>query len=321
MAEVLDFLRVFTDSGLTITVNTSGSTGIPKPIELEKSRMIASAKATLTYFNLQPQQKALLCLPVKYIAGKMMVIRALVGELDMMLAEPSSNPLQQLPKETHLHFAAMIPMQVKESLSDLATTDQFKSIEQVIIGGGAIPSVLETQLKSLPNKLYATYGMTETITHIAVRKINHSKTPDQYEALPNVKFWQDERACLQITAPAVCSEQLTTNDVVELLDYYHFKWLGRFDHVVNSGGVKLHPERIEKQLEQYLDRRFFLCGRPDERLGEQLMMVIEGEPLDKVTEKLLRNFMEEQLERFEVPKVIEYRPQFEETPTGKVIRR
>lgn len=319
--EIIVFASEFLNpSTAEIHVQTSGSTGTPKNIVLHKEKMLNSARMTCDYFDLQPDDNALLCLSPSYIAGKMMIVRCIERGMSLWFSEPSSNPLQALNNVPKIQFAAMVPMQVEACLSDVTTLPDLGRIEKIIVGGGVVSASLLERIQSLPNQLFATYGMTETITHVAVRPLNGKNASAIYTALNGVKLWQDERDCLIIRAPHLTAEELITNDVVELEDFHQFRWLGRVDNVVNSGGIKLFPEQIEKKLTAFMDRRFFLIGTPDETLGERLVLLIEGAALDAVTEKMLKGFMVTHLDRFEVPKSIVYVDRFEETETGKIQR-
>jgi O-succinylbenzoic acid--CoA ligase len=294
-----------------IVVKTSGSTGKPKNISLKKAYMKNSALATGAFFNANEKTKALCCLPVEYIAGKMMVVRAMVLGWHLDVAEPSSNPLEH--NNQHYDFSAMVPLQLNNSL------EKIEQIDQLIVGGGVVSYPLEASIQNLSTQMYATYGMTETITHIAVKSLNESCLPElvsgaYYQTLPNVSISTDARNCLVIHAPKVSDEVVVTNDIVNIISETEFEWKGRYDNVINSGGVKLHPEEIEKKLSPYISSRFFVAGLPDEQLGEKLVLIIEGEMSDFSIADAMS------LTRFETPKAIFFIEKFSETPTGKVQR-
>lgn len=291
------------DESPLMTVQTSGTTGTPKRIQIEKKQMINSARATTDFFDLHAQDSALLCMPVKYIAGKMMWIRALVSGLHIDMVNPSSKPLQNTHK--HYDFVAMVPLQVENSLSEL------HRVKKLLIGGAKLDDSLRKKLLDLPTACYETYGMTETITHIAAKKIEET----HFSALPNVSFSTDNRTCLVIDAPNVSRQTITTNDIVRLIDDKHFEWLGRIDNVINSGGVKIFPEKIENILTDKISQRFFIAGMPDKHLGEKVILVIEGvsSPID--------DSIFESLHPYEKPKNIFFIKQFTETPTGKIKRK
>lgn len=300
-----------------IVVKTSGSTGIPKEIKLLKSHMRNSALATGQYFGLNKNTTALLCLSATYIAGKMMLVRAMVLGWDIHLVSPTSSPLKKVNQS--YEFSAMVPMQVEESLVDL------NKIKELIIGGAPISNSLHQQLQTVTTNCYATYGMTETITHIAVKKLNNFsnansnyKGKPDYQILPDVSITQDDRNCLVIDAPKVSFELIKTNDIVKIHSSTEFEWLGRYDNVINSGGVKLFPEQIEHKLSQLIKECFFVIGIPDEQFGEQLVLIIESEGEISFSKADYENC---QLTKFEIPKQIFVTSKFVQTPSGKIQRK
>lgn len=312
-----NFLSDWLDENTTIEVQTSGSTGKPKKILLQKQHMVNSALATGDYFNLKPANTALLCLSTAYIAGKMMLVRAMVLGLHIDYLAPSSSPLQQVQK--NYDFCAMVPLQVENSL------DKLEQIRTIIVGGAPMPVALKKKIRHKSTEIYETYGMTETITHVAVNRVNAKKTisssgvENSFTALPNVRFQKDERDCLVITAPKVSEKEVITNDVVNLISATEFEWLGRYDNVINSGGVKLFPEQIEAKLAAHINKRFFVAGLPDEKLGQQLILVTEDE--SDPQELLQRLKQASGLERFELPKKVFVIPKFIETDSGKIRRK
>ncbi|MEX2350657.1 MAG: AMP-binding protein [Flavobacteriaceae bacterium] len=294
----------------TMLLKTSGTTGSPKTVQLDKTRMIASAKATGAYFDLPAGTKALHCLSFNYIAGKMMFVRALVLGWHIEVVLPSREPLSQT--KNSFDFAAMVPLQVRESL------DKLHRIKQVIVGGAPVSEVLRQQLQDVPSRMYATYGMTETITHVAIKKLNHCTHEEQeqqaYDALPDVTFSIDDRSCLVIDAPEVATEPVVTNDVVKLLSGTAFQWLGRADFVINSGGVKIHPEQVEQVLDLVIDAPFFISSLPDEDLGQKVVLVIEGR------EDIFPEVDYVGLQPYEIPKEIFFVNEMIYTTTGKINR-
>ena len=309
--EINQFLREWFSTDPHIVVKTSGSTGNSKNIHLRKDFMINSALATGCYFQLGENTKALCCLPIKFIAGKMMLVRALTLGWDLDVIESTSNPLQEITKE--YDFSAMVPLQLRNSISKI---DQIKTL---IVGGGVVSRELKKAIQTIDTNCYATYGMTETITHIAVKKLNkfsqsELESESVYKTLPDVTISKDKRSCLVIRAPKISNENIITNDVIDLISKSEFNWKGRLDHVINSGGVKLHPEEIEQKLSNTIYSRFFVAGILDEILGEKCILVIEGEnyPITK------KHFSK--LSRFEIPKAIFFIPKFIETGSGKIQR-
>ena len=303
------FISEWLDDNDFIEVKTSGSTGVPKVISLQKKHVVNSAKATINYFNLFENTKALLCLPSEYIAGKMMLARAMLAGWDLHTVDPGKNPLRNI--DTDFDFTAMVPYQVFHSLEDLY------KVKKIIIGGGSIPAKLEKQLQQIETLAYATYGMTETISHIAVRQINGKEKSNLFSGLPNVKFSQTSNGCLEINAPKISEEVVITNDVVELLSPTSFKFLGRMDNVINSGGIKIHPEEVEKKLSLQIEIPFFIASEENDTLGEQVILIIESKEALQ-----LKDFSKafEVLSSYEKPKKLYVVSQFLYTETDKVKR-
>ncbi len=299
------FLRSFFNENEDILIRTSGSTGKPKQIKISKQSMVQSARATIDYFQLPPKTRALICLSSDFIAGKLMWIRALTGGWNISVTSPEGNTLDRVIGD--FDFSAMIPLQVENALHDI-----FR-IRLLLIGGAPVSQALEKKLAPTGTQIYHTYGMTETLTHIAVRKIPGE---DTYKLLPHVRAYTDDRGCLVIEANHL-PEPVITNDVVEFTSNKRFRWLGRYDFMINSGGIKFFPQDIEKKLEAYLTRPFFIHSLPDERLGQKIALVIQGEkaiPEDQMQEI----FHRAGLKKYEKPKQIIYTPAFHKTPGGKI---
>ncbi len=320
-----NFLTDWLDANATITVRTSGSTGKPKSISLKKTQMVNSALATGEFFGLKAGERALLCLPADFIAGKMMLVRAMVLGLELDSVNPTSQPMAGNSKS--YDFVAMVPLQLENSL------DALHQIKTLIIGGAPMSHTLKAQVQAQAQDgmaaIFETYGMTETITHVAVRlrlparSVSGGRSATglgrSFVALPNVQFSTDDRGCLIIDAPNVADGPVVTNDFVKLLSNTEFEWLGRYDNIINSGGVKLVPEQIEIKLMPIIGSRFFLAGIPDDKLGQKLVLLVEGK-VD--TENLLAKIKSlKTLQKFEVPKEIIQVSKFKETGNGKVMRR
>lgn len=298
-----EFFLDWFDKKEYIEMTTSGTTGLPKLVRLEKQAMIQSALATGDFFGLQPGDRALLCLPTQFIAGKMMLVRSLILGLDIDVVSPSTEPFAYNSKQ--YDFAAMVPLQVQNSINKLS------NVKKLIIGGAKIDSALEAQLLPLNMEIYETYGMTETITHIAAKKVGQRA----FSILPNVRIETDDRGCLVIFVSSISDEPIVTNDLVELVNEKQFVFLGRIDNVINSGGVKLIPEQIEAKLVDKIKNRFFVTGVPDSTLGEKLILVIEGEKQDFAPDFF------DILGKFEKPKEIVFVPKFKENENGKLLRK
>lgn len=315
-AQAGNFLLDWLNEKDHIEVKTSGSTGAPKKIQIKKQFMVNSARATGRFFDLPAGTTALHCLPVDYIAGKMMLVRAMVLGWEIDLKLPKANPLDQVFKI--YDFCAMTPFQLDNSLSRLHL------IRKLIVGGGPISSTQKNLVQGLSTEVYETYGMTETVTHIAARRINPKKKssdPIPFTVLPNVSVSTDDRDCLVIKAPQVSDELIVTNDVVELVSNKSFFLKGRFDNVINSGGIKLHPEQIEAKLEPLIPSRFFVTSLPDPALGEKLVLMVESDFSEEALLSLENEIKtSRKLGKYEIPKKIYFVEKFEETPSGKIHR-
>ena len=298
-----DFILDWFDKKSYIELNTSGTTGSPKIIQMNKQAMLDSALATGDYFDLRPGDKALHCLSTKYIAGKMMFVRSFILGLDMDFVAPNSHPM--LNNNTKYDFVAMVPLQAQNSLAEL------KNVKKMIVGGAKISKSLEKSLSKLDAEVYETYGMTETISHVAAKKIGEKA----FSVLPNIKISKDYRNCLVIDAPKISNENIITNDLVELVNESKFIFVGRIDNVINSGGIKLIPEQIEEKLADKIHTRFFVTGIQDHSLGEKLALIIEGE------KQSLDETIFDGLDKYEKPKEVFYISKFIETPNGKIKRK
>jgi O-succinylbenzoic acid--CoA ligase len=301
--ELGEFLLDWLDDKETIQLTTSGTTGTPKIITIKKEAMVHSAIATGNFFDLHPQDKALLCLSARYIAGKMMIVRAMMLGLELDIIAPSSH-LDDLLSHKIYDFVAIVPLQAENSLDKL---NQFKKI---IIGGAKVSDDLALKLKNIKSDIYETYGMTETITHIAAKKIGE----EIFTILENVSISSDDRDCLVIDVPNISDEKVVTNDIVEILNDKQFKWIGRYDNVINSGGIKLFPEQIEAKLASKITKRFFITDLHDDVLGSKLVLVLEGQNEE------IDTTIFDALDKFEKPKEVLFVPKFVETETKKVNR-
>lgn len=317
--EVVDFLDEWYNDLEYVNGKTSGSTGPPKTIRLLKSDMLASASLTNRFFQIDQSSRLLLCLSPTYIAGKMMIVRAIAAGAELYTVQPSANPLLHI--NGHFDLAAMVPMQVDTILSHPVSFSRFKAIRQVLVGGAPVSPSLEERLQQIESVCFATYGMTETVSHVALRALNGPQHADTYFALGQIHFSRDERECLVIHTPHLHEKHFITNDIVSVKDATHFQWHGRIDHVINSGGVKLFPEWIESQLSTLLSQRFFITSQPDERLGQKAILVIEAPPLSPDKENELMGQIRTKLPAYSIPKAIHYLEHFQETYSGKIIRK
>lgn len=316
-----EFLTEWNNSDTRVLVHTSGSTGKPKPMWVEKQRMQASARITCDFLGLQSGDTALLCMPLDYIAGKMVVVRSLVRHLRLLEVAPSGHPLRTFLDQYHpyptIHFGAMVPLQVYNSLQVADEAEALRQIHHLIIGGGAVDEQLAAQLRGFPHAVWSTYGMTETLSHIALRRMNGPEASDWYTPFDTVNLSQNEDGCLVIDAPLICEHPLVTNDRVELAaDGRRFRILGRLDNVVCSGGIKIQIEEVERLLRPHLSQPYIITKRPDPKFGEALVLLSESDDIH-----LLKQICESVLPPYWRPKTILQVAHIPLTETGKLARK
>ncbi len=303
-----EFLLNWLDERDFVLTSSSGSTGGPKLMPLSKQSMVNSAIATGDALNLEAGQTCLLCLPATHIAGKMMLVRAMILGLELHYVSPSKSPLRLTKKS--FDFCAMTPMQLKNSMH------RIDSIGKILVGGGVVSSTIKEALPNKTVQVFETFGMTETFSHVALKKLHtNSGAALGFTPLPGISVSKDDRGCLIIQAPHILEGVLVTNDLVEIHTDGSFSWLGRLDNVINSGGVKLYPEKIEKSLSSYIELPYFIAALPNQELGECVGLLIEGphQELDPKTFDLL--------DRFEKPKGVYFIEKFSYTSNGKVQRK
>ena len=329
-----DFLSEWNNGSDRVLVHTSGSTGKPKPMMVEKKRMLNSARITCDFLGLKPGDSALLCMSLDYIAGKMVVVRSIERHLHLISVSPSGHPLKDINEE--ITFAAMVPMQVYNTLQVPEERERLTHIRHLIIGGGAIDASLEKELQALPGNIaiWSTYGMTETLSHIALRRINGAEASEWYQPFDSVKISQTDEGCLVIDAPLVCAETLVTNDIVEIESYIYnkveklrFRIKGRKDNVICSGGIKIQIEEVEALLKSHLEKPFMLAKKKDEKFGEIAVLLTEDEDLKKV-EATIRRLLsgksddsnkssESKSHKYWIPREFRYVEHLPLTETGK----
>ena len=326
-----DFLSEWNNDSDRVLVHTSGSTGKPKPMMVEKKRMLNSARITCDFLGLKPGDSALLCMSLDYIAGKMVVVRSIERHLHLISVPPSGHPLKDVDEE--ITFAAMVPMQVYNTLQVPEERERLSRIRHLIIGGGAIDAALEQELQSLLGDIaiWSTYGMTETLSHIALRRINGDEPSEWYQPFDSVRISQTEEGCLVIDAPQVCAETLVTNDIVEIEPYIYnkveklrFRIKGRKDNVICSGGIKIQIEEVETLLKPYLEKPFMLAKKKDGKFGEIAVLLSEDEDIKRV-EATVRLLLSDESEKssdhkkykYWIPKEFRYVEHLPLTETGK----
>ncbi len=381
---IIEFCKKWITGAKNFVFQTSGSTGIPKQITLTRKQMEASAKTTISYLSLNTNQTiftnqtAFICINTNYIGGIMMIVRALMTDMLMVIVNPTANPLKNnylelIPEifstktrfNIHLNFAAFVPLQLQKILTEKMTLGHIGNINNklildnmkaILVGGASLSETQEDLFKTISAPVYQTYGMTETASHIALRRINPPNNPnhnynynplndlskndlynDYFEILPEIKTFTDERGCLVITAPSTNFEEVITNDLVEFMHQNNTKYLrflGRIDNIINSGGVKVQLEKVEKaieiflsdmnlegELKKYANKAFYCMDLPDETLGQRLVVVFESEKMPKELENSLFEYLAKNLSKYEIPKEIIYKDTFERTETGKIIRK
>ncbi|MDO4164866.1 MAG: AMP-binding protein [Bacteroides sp.] len=319
LSDLCHFLRRWFDGTPCIEVSTSGSTGTPKKMQVRKDRMMQSARLTCEYLNLQPGDKALLCMNLRYIGAMMMVVRSLVARLDLMVRPASSHPLADV--DTPLRFAAMVPLQVYGMLQIPEEKRRLMQTDVLIIGGGATDEALEKDIRMLPGAVYSTYGMTETLSHIALRRLNGAQASDRYYPFASVRLSLSPEDTLIIDAPLVCDVPLQTNDIAHLYPDGSFTILGRRDNVINSGGIKIQAEEVERRLRSLISRPFVITSIPDKRLGQAVTLLLEAQsPLSPDDIKQLQADMTSLLPPYHCPKHIVCIEKIPLTGNGKIDR-
>ncbi|MEM7126696.1 MAG: AMP-binding protein [Chloroflexota bacterium] len=326
--QAFEFAKKWLNNQGHFTIRTSGSTGKPKPIEITRSQMVESALATGKALGLQQGQRALICLPLQYIAGRMMLVRSFVLRLQMQIVEPASDPFALLTnKDFPFDFTAVVPLQMQALLNGPASyKERLNAMAAILVGGGPVSTTLHSKIQELSAPVYQTFGMTETVTHFALRRLNGPHASSAFIPLPGVYLGTDERGCLNVRSSITKNQTLQTNDQVILQGDGSFIWQGRWDNVINSGGVKVHPEVVEQAIEQVIhelglpDSRFFVTGLPDERLGEQVTVIFEGSHLGADVELAIRSALSAGLSSYEIPRAFLSQSKFSETPTGKIDR-
>lgn len=300
-----------------ITAYTSGSTGIPKKISLNKNKMAASANATIQCLGLHHNSNALLCLPCNFIAGKMMVVRAFVGGYNMVTVKPNSNPFIDF-ENSAIDFVALAPNQAVSILTDETTIVKLENVNNVIIGGGAISAKLLNLLNPLPNNIFETFGMTETMSHIALKLVSKNSTENYFTTLEGIKVSTNDKDCLVIDAPLISDTIIETNDIVSIINEHQFIWKGRSDNVINSAGIKLYAEAIEQQIASLIPYTIIIGSIPDTSLNEKLILLIETSEV--LSQEKIFAIIKAKLKTYECPKAIYALPYFVKTENGKIKR-
>ncbi|GAB3527337.1 AMP-binding protein [Pontibacter brevis] len=325
-SKTLEFCRNWLNGVQEFPIQTSGSTGAPKTINLTRKQMEASARRTIQLLNLRQGDCSLVCLNTEYIAGMMMMVRVFMGDLNALVVDPVGNPLSLVSREEKIDFAAFVPMQMQTILQEMPEAlPQLNRMKGILLGGAPVSATLQREIQQIKAPVYLTYGMTETVSHIAVRRLNGSEATDYFQVLDDIQIGLDKRGCLTIKGDITNNELLVTNDIVELLTPTRFRWIGRADNTINTGGVKVQVETVESAIADALAEtetspRFFVAAQPDELLGERIVLILEREAMSEATEKEMFARLQTRLKKYEVPREIIYSPAFSVTATGKVSR-
>lgn len=319
-SSVLSFAKDWISKKQQFEFQTSGSTGTPRKIIFQREQIKESVRLTKDFFQLKQGHKALLCLDPNFVAGKMMLIRALEIGMNLYCLPPAANPMNTLDEE--IDFAAFVPYQL-EAIINSTSANKIVHIKTGILGGSPVSQSIIEKIQALETQFYETYGMTETLTHIAIRKLNPVQ-PD-FHTLPGVKISLDERGCIGIRAKHLSNEMIQTNDVAILRDETSFRITGRYDNVINSAGVKISPELLESKIETIVKKiiegpSYFIAGVADPEFGQKVMLYIETDTLSLETENQLMAELKSKLKKWEVPKAIVAIPQFTRTNSGKINR-
>lgn len=317
-----NFIRDWFSGVETFGQLTSGSTGNPKEIRISRDQMMVSARMTEEALGLYGGWYALLCLSPSFIAGKMMLVRSFITGMKVVAVEPSANPFLEIADDQRIDFSALVPSQVYDIVRSGSAT-VFNRINTIIIGGAALDAETSGKLQRFSCRFYATYGMTETISHIALKTLNGNSVSDYYTTLPGISISQDRRGCLVIDSNHL-PEKVITNDLVEIVDLATFQWLGRWDNVINSGGLKVIPERLEIEIGRILQdvgiyHRFFVSSIHDQKFGNKIVLLIEHAVSQYLLESL-QAAMKKNIPVQEVPKEVICGNLFVYTANGKIDR-
>lgn len=322
-AQAYDFMKKWLEGNQEFVLHTSGSTGMPKPITVTRGQLEASAAMTGKALSLGSGTRALVCLNVGYIAGLMMLVRGLELGWELTVTEPVSNPIAGLDA-VDFDFVAMVPMQLQAILDNPGTGKQVSNLGKILLGGAPVSLALATRIKVLDVPVFQSYGMTETVSHVALKALNGSETSDAYMFLPGIEYGTDERGCLFVSGAVTNNQRVQTNDLVEISGDA-FQWIGRADNVINSGGVKIVLDQMDQRIaavfhDLAIPNAFFCWWEPDEKLGQKLVLMIENALIGTSVEKLSAE-IRTRVSTYENPKHIYFAKAFAKTATDKIDKR
>lgn len=323
--KAFDFMKAWSDGQEEFVIHTSGSTGAPKNITIFRSQLISSARMTGKALELGKGTHALVCLNIAYIAGMMMLVRGMELEWELTIVEPSSNPLAHVPENAVFDFISMVPSQLMACLDDLSTSDRINKVGKILLGGAPVSVFMKNRIKGLTVPVFQSYGMTETVSHVAIRRLNGLNRETAYQMLPDITIGVDERGCLHVAGAVTHGETIQTNDLVSVTSSSSFVWIGRGDNIINSGGVKIVLDSIDSVVEEvFLELNysgsFYSWYQNDEKLGQRLILIIEGSRLNFDQSKLIEE-IRKRVSAYETPKDVYFVPRFQKTQTDKIDKR
>jgi len=320
--DTITFIHNWISGQQVFSIKTSGSTGPPRMFTFTRGQLEKSAIRTISYFNLKPGDSILTCLNPSFVAGMMMLVRAFVGKLKLIIVTPSSNPLADIDNKK-IDFVALTPNQIDHAIEK--SFYQLNQINKILVGGANLHPDLEQKLSVFQTSVYHSYAMTETLTHIAIRHVNGVAKSKIYHALEGISFSQDDRSCLIIHDSWLGIEKLTTNDIVELIDEHSFEWIGRYDNVINTGGIKIYTEEVENEIRQILHdleltNNYCILSVPDPKLTNKMVLLIESAGGTVTDKNAVLQVLKNRLPRYHNPKEIILVPEIILTATGKIDR-
>jgi O-succinylbenzoic acid--CoA ligase len=323
--QAYDFMRMWLNGQKDFDLQTSGSTGLPKTIQVSRQQLAGSAAMTGQALGLGAGTRALVCLNVAYVAGLMMLVRGMELNWELTMIKPSSNPLLDLPPDAQFDFAALVPMQLASCFENKETESRINSFGKILLGGAPVAVSLLRKLAHVSIPVYQSYGMTETVSHVALRKLNSPDLQEHYRLLPGVTFGSDERGCLYVSGPMTKGIKVQTNDLVEIVSQDSFIWLGRYDTVINSGGIKIIPDRVDEKIAAVFydagyNGSFFTWYQPDEKLGQKLILIMEKTDTDPDEDRII-NEIRKSVSAYETPKHVYFADRFIKTATDKTDKR
>ncbi|WP_420579770.1 AMP-binding protein [Reichenbachiella sp.] len=316
-SKLVQFIKGWIDGDTSFQLQTSGSTGTPKIIHVSREQIIASVEATSKFLRLKSSHQALICLDPNFVASIMMAARCLLNDMDCLVTKPSSNPIKSIDKR--IDFASFVPFQIYKMMEE-NTIHELSTIKNILVGGAPLTHSGFETLANINTNIFVTYGMTETVSHIALMRVKGIFSDAYYEVLPGIQIGQDTDGCLHITGAVTEGKKIQTNDSVEMLDKNKFRWLGRRDHVINSGGIKIHPEQIEKSIERYFSSDFMISWNPSAQLGNECILLTENQAIPQEKINAIEKLILKGFSKFHVPKKVIVVKQFERTSSGKVKR-